>query len=350
MKQIKTSLLALACAGASSLGFASQYYYIGGNTADVSSWVEAVANPDHLWHTTTTIYEVGNPDIAENSRTYQAASALPASGDVLMFIEKLTMIDKDGNTVDKTPEAVDMSFNSNIGFAKFFVSKTDSSVNKFTLDASSNGVGGGGITFSANGDFGLNGKATTQFLANRGSTNAAVNFAHTGGTAFILNGAKLEIGSSESAFDTVSFRGVKWENGSVDIYAKNISIATIQTYTANCNITFHIEGLNDTAALSIGNYAADAKFVLDLSDVASDFDVSTDYILATISSGSSFENYGDFLTINGLSAEQIARLNWDVASQTLSLVGAAVPEPAAVAAILGLAALGFAAYRRRSAK
>ena len=79
------------------MGFASQYYYIGGNTADVSSWVEAVANPDHLWHTTTTIYEVGNPDIAEKSRTYQAASALPASGDVLMFIEKLTMIDKDGN-------------------------------------------------------------------------------------------------------------------------------------------------------------------------------------------------------------------------------------------------------------
>ena len=144
MKQIKTSLLALLCAGASSLGFASQYYYIGGNTADVSSWVEAVANPDHLWHTTTTIYEVGNPDIAENSRTYQPASALPASGDVLMFIEKLTMIDKDGNTVDKTPEAADMSFNSNIGFAKFFVSKTDSSVNKFTLDASSSGVGGGG--------------------------------------------------------------------------------------------------------------------------------------------------------------------------------------------------------------
>lgn len=87
-----------------------------------------------------------------------------------------------------------------------------------------------------------------------------------------------------------------------------------------------------------------------LSDVASDFDVSVDYILATISNGSSFENYGDFLTINGLSAEQLARLNWDVASQTLSLVGAAVPEPAAVAAILGLAALGFAAYRRRSAK
>ena len=143
MKQIKTSLLALACAGASSLGFASQYYYIGGNTADVSSWVEAVANPDHLWHTTTTIYEVGNPDIAENSRTYQAASALPASGDVLMFIEKLTMIDKDGNTVDKTPEAADMSFNSNVAFAKFFVSRTDSSVTKFTLDASSAGVGGG---------------------------------------------------------------------------------------------------------------------------------------------------------------------------------------------------------------
>ena len=147
MKQIKTSLLALACAGASSLGFASQYYYIGGNTADVSSWVEAVANPDHLWHTTTTIYEVGNPDIDpsdnKKNRTYQAASALPASGDVLMFIEKLTMIDKDGNTVDKTPEAADMSFNSNVAFAKFFVSRTDSSVNKFTLDASSAGVGGG---------------------------------------------------------------------------------------------------------------------------------------------------------------------------------------------------------------
>ena len=125
------------------MGFASQYYYTGGNTADVSSWVEAVANPDHLWHTTTTIYEVGNPNIPENSRTYQAASALPASGDVLMFIEKLTMIDKDGNTVDKTPEAVDMSFNSDIGFAKFFVSKIDSSVNKFTIDASSSGVGGG---------------------------------------------------------------------------------------------------------------------------------------------------------------------------------------------------------------
>ena len=115
------------------MGFASQYYYIGGNTADVSSWVEAVANPDHLWHTTTTIYEVGNPDIAENSRTYQAASALPASGDVLMFIEKLTMIDKDGNTVDKSPEAVDMSFNSSMIFTKFFVSKSDSSVNKFTV-------------------------------------------------------------------------------------------------------------------------------------------------------------------------------------------------------------------------
>lgn len=70
MKQIKTFLLVLACAGVSSLGFASQYYYIGGNTADVSSWVEAVANPHHLWSTTTEIYEVGNPDIAEKSRTY----------------------------------------------------------------------------------------------------------------------------------------------------------------------------------------------------------------------------------------------------------------------------------------
>lgn len=167
---------------------------------------------------------------------------------------------------------------------------------------------------------------------------------------YLLNGAKLEIGSSENAFDTVSFSNVSWGNGSVDIYAKNISITRIQSYTSDCNITFHIEGLNNTAALSIGKYAADAKFVLDLSDVASDFDVSTDYILATISSGSSFENYGDFLTIKGLSAEQLARLNWDIASQTLSLVGAAVPEPAAVAAILGLAALGFAAYRRRSAK
>lgn len=349
MKQIKASLLVLACAGVSSLGFASQYYYIGGNTADVSSWVEAVANPDHLWHTTTTIYEVGNPDIDpsdnKKNRTYQAASALPASGDVLMFIEKLTMIDKDGNTVDKTPEAVDMSFNSNIGFVKFFVSKADSSVNKFTLDASA-----GDITFTVSNDFGLNGKATTQFIANRGATSSAVNFSQAGGVAYLLNGAKLEIGSSENAFDTVSFSNVSWGNGSVDIYAKNISITRIQSYTSDCNITFHIEGLNDTAALSIGKYAADAKFVLDLSDVASDFDVSADYILATISSGSSFENYGDFLTINGLSAEQLARLNWDVVSQTLSLVGAAVPEPAAVAAILGLAALGFAAYRRRSAK
>ena len=177
-----------------------------------------------------------------------------------------------------------------------------------------------------------------------------MNFSQAGGVAYLLNGAKLEIGSSENAFDTVSFSNVSWGNGSVDIYAKNILITRIRSYTSNCNITFHIEGLNNTAALSIGNYAADAKFVLDLSDVASDFDVSVDYILATISNGSSFENYGDFLTINGLSAEQLARLNWDVASQTLSLVGAAVPEPAAVAAILGLAALGFAAYRRRSAK
>lgn len=285
MKQIKASLLALACAGVSSLGFASQYYYIGGNTADVSSWVEAVANPDHLWHTTTTIYEVGNPDITEKSHTYQAASALPASGDVLMFIEKLKMIDKDGNTVDKTPEAVDMSFNSNIGFVKFFVSKADSSVNKFTLDTSA-----GDITFTVSNDFGLNGKATTQFIANRGATSSAVNFSQAGGVAYLLNGAKLEIGSSENAFDTVSFSNVSWGNGSVDIYAKNISITRIQSYTSDCNITFHIEGLNDTAALSIGKYAADAKFVLDLSDVASDFDVSADYILATISSGSSFEN------------------------------------------------------------
>jgi len=347
MKQIKTSLLALACAGASSLGFASQYYYIGGNTADVSSWVEAVDNMVGYWNTSATIYEVGNTAIPEKGNKYKAATAAPTSGDVLMFLGSLEMVDKNGSSEDKTPEAADMSFTDSVNFQKLFVSKNDDSINKFTLDAQSSPAD---ITFSLTDDFAFHGNATTQFIAKQGETNVSVNFAHTRGSFYLSGGAKFVVGSSENAFDTVSFNNTSFRDGSIDVFAKNVSIARIQEYRSTSNITFHIEGLNDTAALSIGNYAADAKFVLDLSDVASDFDVSTDYILATISSGSSFENYGDFLTINGLSAEQLARLNWDVASQTLSLVGAAVPEPAAVAAILGLAALGFAAYRRRSAK
>ena len=195
-----------------------------------------------------------------------------------------------------------------------------------------------------------------------------------------LGRVKLSMeGSGEQRLDVTKFSANKWEktdNVSADYLGKSGLIVTVsngrliinETSQQHCGLTIDgglfktesgipfIDGNFNGGGISVGNDSGTISFekvvknsanqiVLDFAELTQvgDYDIIS---ISDVEGSSGFEwSRNDFIVKN-LKEGLLASLGWKDGTFTASITSA-VPEPATVAAILGVFALAFAAYRRR---
>ena len=195
-----------------------------------------------------------------------------------------------------------------------------------------------------------------------------------------LGRVKLSMdGSGEQRLDVTKFSASKWQASdkvSADYIDKSGLIATVskgrliinETSQQHCNLTIDgglfktesgisfIDGSFQSGGISVGNNSGTISFERvtknSATQIALDFAELTEvgnYDIISVSDvdgSTGFEwSKNDFI-IKNLKDGLLASLDWNNGKLTASITSA-VPEPATVAAILGVFALAFAAYRRR---
>ena len=195
-----------------------------------------------------------------------------------------------------------------------------------------------------------------------------------------LGRVKLSMeGSGEQRLDVTKFSAFKWEASdgvSADYIGKSGLIATVsngrliinETSQQHCSLTMSgglfktesgisfIDGNFTGGGISVGNNSGKISFervaknsadqiVLDFTELTQvgDYNIIS---VSDVGGSSGFEWSRNDFVIKNLKEGLLASLAWKDGTFTASITSA-VPEPATVAAILGVFALAFAAYRRR---
>ena len=195
-----------------------------------------------------------------------------------------------------------------------------------------------------------------------------------------LGRVKLSMeGSGEQRLDVTKFSASKWEASdgvSADYIGKSGLIATVskgrliinETSQQHCSLTMSgglfktesgisfIDGNFTGGGISVGNNSGTISFervaknsanqiVLDFAELTQvgDYNIIS---VSDVDGSTGFEWSRNDVVVKNLKEGLLASLGWKDGTFTASITSA-VPEPATVAAILGVFALAFAAYRRR---
>ena len=159
-------------------------------------------------------------------------------------------------------------------------------------------------------------------------------------------------GSADRGFDSIEAGSVE-ANIHYNFYTKKLLVSGNFTYNSELTSekrasSFNFIDLKDgEVAVSIGGKLSKSEnYKINLDFTNANLSEGETYTLISAGSVEGFDqtDYTKVFNLIGIDAADFKSLAWSGSSLVLT---PAVPEPAAIAAVLGAIALGFAAYRRR---
>lgn len=352
-KIISTSITALllTAAGAS----ADTYFFSGTGTTDfdnVSNWykITSKSSPWSKWgipqDKECPLYtDSYTGEKLNNSYTYANATQMPTANDDIVFgIYYFAEQDTTSNT--KIPAL------KNSVTVKNFLFRTHKSPN-FVLGNSDESAAGSEFILKTSEDLFDVYNNVSYFTIDADAKQSAFRMQIGGRINSASDNKKYTyFGNANRGFDSIEAGSVV-ANIHYNFFAKKLIVSGDFTYGSkltneNHTSSFNFIDLKDgEVAVSIGGKLSKSEnYKINLDFTNANLGEGETYTLIGAGSVEGFDqaDYTKDFNLIGLDAAAIKSLAWSGNSLVLTT---AVPEPAAIAAVLGAIALGFAAYRRR---
>lgn len=351
-KIISTSITALLLTAA---GASADTYFFSGNGTDfdnVSNWYK-ITSESSPWTNKSMPQGKECPlytdsytgEKLNNSYTYANATQMPTANDdivfgIYYFAEQ-----------NKTETAKFPALKNSIT-VKNFLTRTHGNP-KFVLGNSDESAAGSEFIFKTGEDLLSAYDNSIDFTIDANAKQSAFRM-QIGGkiNSFADNTKYANFGSASRGFDSIEAGSVV-ANIHYKFFAKKLIVSGDFTYNTSLTnekrtSSFNFIDLKDgEVAVSIGGKLSKSEnYKINLDFTNANLGEGETYTLIGAGSVEGFDqaDYTKDFNLIGLDAAAIKSLAWSGNSLVLTT---AVPEPAAIAAVLGAIALGFAAYRRR---
>ncbi len=351
-KIISTSITALLLTAA---GASADTYFFSGNGTDfdnVSNWYK-ITSESSPWTNKSMPQGKERPlytdsytgEKLNNSYTYANATQMPTANDdivfgIYYFAEQ-----------DKTENAKFPALKNSIT-VKNFLTRTHGSP-KFILGNSDESAAGSEFIFKTGEDLLSAYDNSIDFTIDANAKQSAFRM-QIGGkiNSFTDNTKYANFGSASRGFDSIEAGSVV-ANIHYNFFAKKLIVSGDFTYGSKLKnekrtSSFNFIDLKDgEVAVSIdGKLSKSEDYKINLDFTNANLGEGESYTLIGAGSVEGFDltDYTKDFNLIGIDDADIKSLAWNGNSLVLTT---AVPEPAAIAAVLGAIALGFAAYRRR---
>ena len=351
-KIISTSITALllSAAGAS----ADTYFFSGTGTTDfddVSNWYKITSenSPWSKWNMPQgkecPLYtDSYTGEKLNNSYTYANATQMPTANDDIVF-GIYYFAEQDTTSYAKIPAL------KNSISVKNFLTRTHGNP-KFILGNSDESATGSEFIFKTSEDLRSTYDNSLDFIIDTNAKQSAFRMQIGGKINSSTDNTKYaNFGSASRGFDSIEAGSVV-ANIHLNFYTKKLIVNGNFTYNTSLTNERHTSSFNffdlqnDETAVTIGGTLSKSEnYKINLDFTNANLGEGETYTLISAGSVEGFDqtDYTKDFNLIGIDAADIKSLAWN----GNSLVLTTVPEPAAIAAVLGAIALGFAAYRRR---